>query len=60
MESNESYFMRRAAQERSAADSADGDRARKAHLEMARRYRDLASTVEMTVAPAPAVEQKSI
>jgi hypothetical protein len=41
MENNRSYFMRRAAQERSAANHASGDPARKAHLEMARRYRDL-------------------
>jgi hypothetical protein len=60
MENNRSYFMRRAAQERSAADTADGDRARKAHLEMARRYRELVGTVEMTLAAAPAAEHKSI
>jgi hypothetical protein len=41
MENNRSYFMRRAAQERSAADRASGDAARRVHLELARRYRDL-------------------
>lgn len=41
MENNRSYFMRRAAQERSAADHATGDAARTAHLEMERHYRAL-------------------
>lgn len=41
METKRSYFMRRAAQERSAADRADGDAARKAHLELEKRYRAL-------------------
>lgn len=40
MESNRSYFMRRAAQERSAATKAADEPARKAHLEMAERYRE--------------------
>lgn len=39
MESERSYFMRRAAQERSAATQAADETARKAHLEMAERYR---------------------
>lgn len=51
MEKNRSYFMRRAAQERSAADHADGDAARKAHLELERRYRGLVTT------PVPAEKQ---
>ena len=34
------YFMRRAAQERSAADHASGNAARSAHLELERRYRE--------------------
>lgn len=34
------YFMRRAAQERSAADRASGKAARSAHLELERRYRE--------------------
>lgn len=41
MENNRSYFMRRAAQERSAADRAADEPARRAHLELARRYREL-------------------
>ena len=41
MEARRSYFMRRAAQERSAADRAIGDAARNAHLELEKRYRDL-------------------
>jgi transcription elongation GreA/GreB family factor len=41
MDKNQSYFMRRAAQERSAADNASGHAARDAHLELERRYRQL-------------------
>jgi hypothetical protein len=41
MENVRSYFMRRAAQERSAADHASGQAARSAHLELERRYREL-------------------
>jgi hypothetical protein len=41
MENNRNYFMRRAAQERSAADHASGKAARHVHLEMERRYREL-------------------
>jgi hypothetical protein len=40
MERDRSYFMRRAAQERSAANQASGEPARKAHQEMADRYRE--------------------
>ena len=40
MESDRTYFMRRAAQERSAAVNADG-KARRAHLELAERYQEL-------------------
>ncbi len=39
MENDRTYFMRRAAQERSAATQAEGETARKAHLELAQRYR---------------------
>lgn len=42
MRSDRSYFMRRAAQERSAAANASDGKAREAHQEMARRYRGLA------------------
>jgi hypothetical protein len=41
MGKDRTYFMRRAAQERSAADHASDDSARHAHLEMERRYREL-------------------
>ncbi len=41
MGNDRSYFMRRAAQERSAADHAAGEAARSAHLELERRYREL-------------------
>jgi hypothetical protein len=40
MEKQRTYFMRRAAQERSAADQASGTAARSAHLELERRYRE--------------------
>ncbi len=39
-----SYFMRRAAQEQSAAANATCEEARDVHLEMARRYQRLAET----------------
>jgi hypothetical protein len=45
MEKDRSYFMRRAAQERSAADRASGKAARIAHLELERRYRELVGRV---------------
>jgi hypothetical protein len=41
MDKDKSYFMRRAAQERSAADHASGGPARKAHKELEQRYRQL-------------------
>ena len=41
MENRRTYFMRRAAQERSAADHAGSTAAKEAHLELERRYRDL-------------------
>ena len=40
MDNDLSYFMRRAAQERSAATHATDGKARAAHLELAKRYRD--------------------
>ena len=46
MENDQSYFMRRAAQERTAADSAEHRKARKAHRELADRYQDLVQTAE--------------
>ena len=44
MKDDKSYFMRRAAQERSAADHALGRAARKAHRELEKRYRELVGT----------------
>ena len=41
MEKNRSYFMRRAAQERSAAERASDDAARHIHKELEQRYRQL-------------------
>ena len=52
MESDRTYFMRRAAQERSAAVNADG-KAREAHLELAERYQ------ELTHSSVPAEEPSS-
>jgi hypothetical protein len=46
MENDRTYFMRRAAQERSAADHAIGDKAREAHEAMARHYKDLVHSVD--------------
>lgn len=39
MDADRTYYMRRAAQERSAAIRASEAKARDAHLELARRYR---------------------
>ena len=46
MRNNRSYYMRRAAQERSAASNATGEKAREAHEKMANRYRELVVTLE--------------
>jgi hypothetical protein len=46
MENDRSYFMRRAAQERSAADRASDEKAREAHETMAERYKDLVHSAE--------------
>ncbi len=46
MENDQSYFMRRAAQERSAAHNAPHRKARQAHQEMADRYQDLVQTAQ--------------
>ena len=54
MRNDRSYFMRRAAQERSAADNAAGEEARKVHREMARRYRGLAEAAVPEPAGEPA------
>lgn len=42
MENNRSYFMRRAAQERSAATQARDSKVRTVHETLAARYRELA------------------
>lgn len=54
MSNDRSYFMRRAAQERSAAANAADDKARGAHQEMARRYRGLAEGAGREPAGEPA------
>ena len=46
MDNDLTYFMLRAAQERSAAATAIGDKARKAHQEMSRRYWQLAKSAD--------------
>jgi hypothetical protein len=48
MESDRIYFKRRADQERSAATHAADESSRKAHLEMAARYRQRAQAMETT------------
>jgi hypothetical protein len=52
MENDQSYFMRRAAQERSAAHNAGHRKARKAHQEMAERYQDLVHGAHGDAQPA--------
>lgn len=51
MRNDRSYFMRRAAQERSAAATATARKAREAHEQMARHYEDRLHSAE-TAAPA--------
>ena len=46
MEDDVSYFTRRAFQEREAAMRSSDMRARQAHLDMADRYQDLATSIE--------------
>ena len=46
MESDAAFFTRRAREERFAATKAEHPKARKAHVEMAARYADLASAIE--------------
>jgi len=60
MENNRSYFMRRAAQERSAADRAAGEPARTVHLELARRYRELVGNSEPSRRPAARADRAAI
>ena len=51
MENDQSYFMRRAAQERSAAHNAGHRKARKAHQEMADHYQTLVQTTRVKEQP---------
>ena len=46
MDKDRSYFMRRAAQERSAATHASDTKVRAVHEDLAERYRDLANPPE--------------
>jgi hypothetical protein len=46
------YFMRRAAQERSAADHAISPKARRAHKAMAEHYSELVHSVEQPERPS--------
>jgi hypothetical protein len=46
MENDQSYFAKRAAQERSGAHTAGHGKAREAHEELADRYQDLVRTSE--------------
>ena len=50
MEKERTYFMRRAAQERSAADHAANIASRRAHLELEQRYRELVGTTSRQTA----------
>ena len=56
MSNDRSYFMRRAAQERSAAAKAACDEARDAHREMAKQYRGLVKTSARETAIEPAAD----
>jgi hypothetical protein len=51
MEKDKSYFMRRAAQEHTAAEGSSGDAARGAHEELERRYRELAGAKPIAEKP---------
>jgi hypothetical protein len=53
MEDDRSYFERRAAQERSAADEASDESARDAHLRLAERYGELARAQHKPSADTP-------
>lgn len=46
MESDSAFFTRRAREERFAATKAEHPQARKAHLQMAARYADLARAID--------------
>ena len=52
MDNDHSYFMRRAAQERSAATQASDLKVRAVHEALAERYHDLANSTAPAAAPA--------
>jgi len=54
MENTQRYFMRRAAQERSAANRAADAKARDAHLELAERYQELVQSAGGAAEQQPA------
>jgi hypothetical protein len=54
MGNDRTYFMRRAAQERSAADHAADAKAREAHQAMAEHYSDLVHSADQPERPAHA------
>ena len=54
MSKDRSYFMRRAAQERSAAANAATEAAREAHSELAKRYRGLVNVARAEGMEEPA------
>jgi hypothetical protein len=56
MHNDRSYFMRRAAQERSAALQAPDKRARAAHEALAERYRELAQAAVTPIRPSMTAE----
>lgn len=47
--SDTEYFLRRAGEERAAAQRASDSRARQSHLDLAERYADAARTVEAAI-----------
>ncbi|MGI8705402.1 MAG: hypothetical protein ACR2JJ_06360 [Sphingomicrobium sp.] len=50
MENDRSYFIRRATEERTAADKSQNPKAREAHQKMAERYEEQAHTIDAAVA----------
>lgn len=52
MENDQSYFMKRAAEERSAADKAGNPKVREAHEQMADRYQDLMQSAQKKEQPS--------
>lgn len=50
---NQAYFERRAAEEQSAADLSSDERVRSSHLELARRYSEMATKQPLPVPVEP-------